>query len=297
MPLLVKIDGVSYRRPEDAKISVFDHGFLFGDSVYETLRTHGGRAFQTGPHLARLARSARGISLELGQPLAALAAMIDEAVAEHGGTGERYIRFVVTRGVGKLSIDPVSCARPTIVIIVKELDDWPEAHYTRGIALQLVSTRRNSRGTTDPSIKTGNYLNNVLAIIEARKAGADDAVMENVEGHLTESTTSNLFFVREGALYTPSLETGILEGITRSDVIAIARERGIRVHEGAYAADELRRADEAIITSTTRGIMPIGTLDGRPLGDPARRPVTDRLRAAYQAEVDAFVKSAKRAGR
>ena len=285
MSLLIKIDGATYRSREDARISVFDHGFLFGDSVYEVIRTYRGRPFEVGPHLARLFRSAKGISLEIPLTKEALAAEIDAAVREAACPGEAYVRLIVTRGTGEIDINPATCARPSVVLIVKDLVAWPAALYEKGLDVAIVSTVRNEPGTVDPAIKTGNYLNSVLALIEARRRGAQEACMLNGHGFLTECTTSNIFFVREGQLLTPSLESGILSGITRSDVIRIARENGIPCREGSFKPDELRAASEAFITSTTRGIMPIGTVDGRPIGDPAKRPLTTRLRGLFDAEV------------
>lgn len=285
MGLLIKIDGRTYTTRDEARISIFDHGFLFGDSVYEVIRTYRGVPYEVGPHVARLFRSARGISLEVPLSKEALAAEIAAAVREAGCAGEAYIRVIVTRGVGEIDLNPESCPRPSLVLIVKDLVAWPAAHYEKGIDIAIVSTVRNEPGTVDPSIKTGNYLNNVLALIEARRRGASDACMLNAHGFLTECTTSNIFFVRDGTLLTPSLESGILSGITRSDVIRLAREAAIPCREGSFKADDLRGASEAFITSTTRGIMPVGTIDGRPVGDPAKRPITARLRALFEADV------------
>jgi branched-chain amino acid aminotransferase len=290
MGLLIKIDGATYRSREEARVSVFDHGFLFGDSVYEVIRTFGGFPFEVGPHLARLFRSARGISLELPLSKEDLAREIELAVREAACPGEAYVRLIVTRGVGEIDINPAVCTRPSVILIVKDLAPWPAALYEKGIDLAIVSTvTRNDPHSVDPAIKTGNYLNSVLALIEARRRGAADAVMLNGQGALTECTTSNIFFVRDSVLLTPSLESGILSGITRSDVIRLAREGGVHCREGIFPAEELRRADEAFITSTTRGIMPVGTVDGTPLAGPGKRPVTERMRALFEADVARFV--------
>jgi branched-chain amino acid aminotransferase len=294
MALLIKIDGETHRTRESARISVFDHGFLFGDSVYEVVRTYGGFPFQVGPHLARLFRSARGISLELPRSREELAADVEAAVREAACPGEAYIRLIVTRGVGEIDIDPATCARPSVVTIVKDLRPWPAEYYERGIDLAIVSTVRNEPGTVDPSIKTGNYLNSVLAMIEARRRGAADACMLNAHGFLAECTTSNVFFVREGRLLTPSLESGILSGITRADIIRIARENGIPCHEGNFRPEDLRNASEAFITSTTRGVMPIASVDGRQIGDAARRTVTTRIAELFRREVERFVEERRK---
>jgi branched-chain amino acid aminotransferase len=290
MALLIRIDGETCRERQAAKVSIFDHGFLFGDSVYEVIRTYGGRPFEVGPHLARLFRSAAGISLEIGRSKEALAAEIDSAVREAGCPGEAYVRLIVTRGVGEIDINPSTCERPSVILIVKDLKPWPRESYDRGVEVAIVSTVRNEIGTVDPSIKTGNYLNSVLALIEAQKRGAGEACMLNAHGKLTECTTSNIFFVRQQIVYTPSLESGILSGITRSGVIRLARESGVSLREGSFGADELRGADEAFITSTTRGIMPIAKVDGKAVGRGGDRPITRRLMDLFANDVERFLK-------
>ncbi len=289
MSLLIRIDGKSHRQRAAAKISIFDHGFLFGDSVYEVMRTHAGKLWQVEQHLDRLLHSAGRISLTIGKTKGELAVEIEGALREARCSGEAYIRLIVTRGEGDMDINPASCVKPTIIVVVKDLVPWPDEFYERGIDVAIVSTIRNGPDTVDPSIKTGNYLNSVLAIIEARKRGAVDAVMLNAQRHLAECTTSNLFFVKGGVLLTPALECGILAGVTRGDVVRLAVEDEIPCKDGAYPAGDLRGADEAFITSTTRGIMPIMSVDGRPLGDPeVGRPVTARLMDLLQAEIDRF---------
>ncbi|GIW73242.1 MAG: branched chain amino acid aminotransferase [Planctomycetota bacterium] len=287
--MLIRIDGVEYRRPEEARISVFDHGFLFGDSVYEVIRTYGGFPYEVEPHLARLFQSAARIALEIGRSAADLAAEIEDAVRAAALPGEAYIRLIVTRGVGALSIDPASCAHPSTVLIVKPLEPWPARYYDEGIAVRVVSVVRNEPGSVDPAIKTGNYLNSVLALIEARRAGADEAVMLNAHGQLTESTTSNVFLVKDGEVITPALSSGILSGITRAAVLRLCREQGIPRRETVLTAGALYAADEAFLTSTTRGIMPIAKVDGHPIGAGRPGPLTCRLRAAFAAEVERFV--------
>lgn len=290
MALLIRIDGQSFRDRDQARVSIFDHGFLFGDSVYEVVRTYGGKPWEVGPHLARLWKSAAGISLEIPRTREQLAAEIDAAVREAGCEGEAYVRIIVTRGVGEIDINPKTCVRPTIVIVVKDLPTYPPELFERGIDVAIVSTVRNAACTVDPSIKTGNYLNSVLALIDAQKRGAKEAVMLNSAGQLTECTTSNIFFAKDGKVFTPSLEAGILSGITRSDVIRIARESGVPIREGLFGPADLRGADEAFITSTTRGIMPIATVDGKPAGR-GERPLTRRLRQLLAADVDRITKA------
>jgi branched-chain amino acid aminotransferase len=296
VPTLIRIDGETFTRREDAKVSVFDHGFLYGDSVYEVFRTYGGHPFEVGPHLARLAGSARGIALELPWSAAELAGEVERLVRDAACPGETYIRLIVTRGVGEIDLNPAACARPSLILIAKDLPPPAPDLYERGISLAIVTRVRNEPGTVDPAIKTGNYLNSVLAHHEAKRRGASEAVMLNARGDVTECPTSNIFLVRDGILRTPSLESGILSGITRSDVLRLARENRIPVRDETVPAKALRDADEVFITSTTRGIMPVATLDNAPLRRSAPGEVTRRLMDLFRAEVDAFV-AAERARR
>jgi len=271
---LVTLDG-EVLDPASARISVFDHGFLFGDSVYEVVRTRGGRPFLLEEHLARLGRSAALLYMDLPFAEGELRRNVVEAIAA-AGNEESYVRLIVTRGVGELELHPGTCERPTLLLIVKPLVPPPQSFYERGIRLAIVGRRRMDPLSLSPTAKTGNYLNNVLAIIEARRRGADDAVMLNAEDHLTEGTTANVFFVRDGTVHTPALDSGILEGITRGLVIRMLGEENLPFEVGLYGADDLRSADEAFLTSTTRDVMPIHDVDGTPLGE-APGPISRRL--------------------
>lgn len=284
--------------PAQASVSVFDHGFLFGDSVYEVVRTvhptgargrEGRRLFAFDPHMDRLEHSARGISLELPWTRAELREQFERAAAAVEGEGDVYVRIIVTRGVGELDLAPDTCAHPGLIIIAKPLPSYPRAWYDDGIALQLVGTMRNPARATNPSIKSGNYLNNVLALMEARRAGALEAAMLNERGHLTECTTSNLFLVQKGALLTPSLECGILSGITRSILLEVARKNGVAVNEGEFTAQDLRTADEAFITSTTKDLVPVKTVDGAPVKT-SPGPLTRRLSELFAKHVQTLVR-------
>jgi branched-chain amino acid aminotransferase len=272
----------------DARVSVFDHGFLFGDSVYEVVRTvtRGGarRLFAFDPHMDRLDASARGISLEIPWSRAQLREQFERAVAAVPAGADVYVRIIVTRGVGELDLATDSCHAPGTILIAKPLPSYPRSWYDEGIALQLVHTMRNPARATNPSIKSGNYLNNVIALMEARRAGALEAAMLNEHGHLTECTTSNLFFVRGGTVYTPSLECGILSGITRSIVLDVARRHGIKLEQGQFPAEQLRTADEAFITSTTKDLVPVKTVDGVALKS-APGSVTRRLAQHFSDHV------------
>ncbi|MCU0725971.1 MAG: D-amino acid aminotransferase [Planctomycetes bacterium] len=267
---------------ESARISVFDHGFLFGDSVYEVVRTRHGRPFELDAHLARLRRSAEQTYLEIPYTDGDLERELGRAISL-AANQESYVRIIVTRGVGEIELHPATCGPPTLLLIVTPLRQPPDRFYREGIRLAIVGRRRMDPASLSPSAKTGNYLNNVLAIIEAKKRGADDAVMLNTEGFLTEGTTSNIFFVRDGVAYTPALQTGILSGITRGLVLRMLSAERIGAREGNYGPEELRGADEAFITSTTRDVMPVREVDAAPVGLSRPGPVTRRLMERFAA--------------
>ena len=243
----------------DAKISVLDHGFLFGDSIYEVVRTVGGKLFATDRHLKRLHGSAEAIGMPLQQT--------DEWYLDHWRalharrtSGESYLRVIVTRGIGKLDLHPETCEKQTVVGIGKLLNKWPDDHYAHGCKVILAKVRRNPKQSTDPAIKSGNYLNNVLAIMEARKQAAAEAIMLNVQGHVTECTTSNVFLIKDGVVKTPSLDDGLLEGVTRGFILQICRELNLPVEETQLTESDLLQADEVFLTSTTRDVMPVGII-------------------------------------
>lgn len=264
----------------DAHISVLDHGFLFGDSIYEVVVTHNGVPCFMEGHLKRLRNSAAGLSMEVPWSDSFIIDQINRTLTE-AGNDESYIRIIVTRGVGELDIDPTSCSNPELLILVTELKPYPIANYEKGINVALVSVKRNSRDTVSPGIKTGNYLNNVLAKVESNSMGAQDALMLNHQGHLTECTTSNFFFVRDGRILTPSLECGILAGITRDVLLQVAEENGVLVEEGEWPPESLDKAEEAFITGTVKKVMPVTHLDGRPFGDGQPGLVTRRMMRLY----------------
>ena len=266
---------------QEAFISVLDHGFLFGDSVYEVISTHQGRLYFVQEHLKRLRNSARAISLVI--PLADDAIIREiEKTVEAAANLESYIRIIITRGVGEIDIDPESCTRPNVLIFVKPARLYPEENYSHGINVALVSVKRTPKEALNPGIKTGNYLNNVLAKVEARQAGAADALMLNPTGQLTECTTSNFFFVRDQRLMTPSLDCGILSGITREVVLRLARENGVLVEEGEWPPEILQDAEEAFITGTVKRVMPVTSLDSRPIGEGKPGPITKMMIRLYE---------------
>jgi branched-chain amino acid aminotransferase len=278
MPTRVFLDG-KVVLPEEARVSVFDRGFLYGDSVYEVLRTFAGRPFALGEHLDRLDHSAAGIRLPL-PPLVAVEAATRATLAA-AGNAESYVRVVITRGSGPIGLDPALGVRPALIVIVRELE-LPDARlYRDGAEVALVSVLRNHPRALDPAIKSGNYLNNILALAEARSRGAYEALLRDAEGFITEGSSSNLFLVVGGTLRTPPLAAGILDGITRRHVIGLARARGLAVEERPLRPADLMGADEAFICSSLRSLLPVTRVDGAALGAGRPGPVTLALGAAY----------------
>lgn len=273
---------------KEAVVSVFDHGFLYGDGIYETLRAYDGRIFMRSRHLARLRRSAALIQLALPLSEARWAALLEEALARNG-LRDAYLRITVSRGAGDIGLDPALCPRPTIVIIAKPFQHPAPELYEKGVALVIVGVRRNHPATVSPQVKSLNFLNNILAKQEALRQGAFDGVMLHVDGSLAECTASNLFFVRHGTVQTPSLECGILDGVTREIVLQLARESGIPAAEGRYSPDALRQADECFLTNTSMEIMPVRAVDGRMPGHGSPGPVTARLRERFTANLARFL--------
>jgi len=266
---------------EEPHISVFDHGFLFGDSVYEVIATHNNQPIFLEEHLARLTNSAKGIFLALPYDQKWFVREVNRTV-QAAGNEESYIRVIVTRGVGDIDIDPSSCQNPNVLIYVTPIKEYSPDDYSRGINIALVSIKRNPKEALNPGIKTGNYLNNVLAKIEASKLGAKDALMLSPTGHLTECTTSNFFLVQGGRILTPSLDCGILPGITRDVVLQLSREHGLPVEEGQWPPEILEKADEIFITGTLKKIMPVTQVDGRSVGNGKPGPVTQKLMRLYE---------------
>ena len=270
---------------QHAVVSVFDHGFLYGEGIYETLRTFNGEPFLFDRHMRRMRRSAGMLSLPVPLTDAQLHARCVEtlnAAALGGDTGrDAYIRILLTRGVGELSYDPAGCPAPTIIVIVKPQVDPPPAVYEQGVTVAIVPIVRNHPGTVNPLIKSNNLLNNALAMQEAARRGAFEGVMRNYRGELAELTTANLFIVKDGAALTPPLETGLLPGITREFLFDVGAAAGIPVREQVMTDPDLFGADEAFLTSTTRGVVPIVRVDDRTIGAGKPGPVTNRLMEAY----------------
>ena len=278
MSVKIWIDGVIHG-PETAVVPVFDRGFLYGDSVYEVTRTAGGRPVDLGPHLDRLDRSAETIALPL-PPRADIERAVAATLAA-AGNPESYLRIVVTRGAGEIGLDIALADKTRTVVIVKPLELPAERLYREGAPIRIVEVQRVHRRAVDPAVKSGNYLNNILALAEARRSGAYEAIMCDAGGRIAEGSTSNLFVVRGGRLATPALEVGLLAGITRQTVLGLAAGAGLAVDEGELVPDDVRGADEAFLTSSVRGVMPVGTVDDRPLGRAVPGPVTARIMELY----------------
>jgi branched-chain amino acid aminotransferase len=282
---VVSVDGVVTPLAE-ARVAAMDHGFLFGDSIYEVIRTRSGRPVAFAQHLERLRQSANAIYLQLPWTDAELTSQIRQAV-QASRFEECYVRLVVSRGSGPMTLMPDACTKPVVVVYVLPLVLPTQAEIDRGVSVAIPTRLRNDLRALAPAAKTGNYLNNVLALVEARRAGADDAVMLNCDGHVTESTTANVFWVKGGEVRTPSLECGILAGITRTLLIWAMRQEGISVVEGRFHAADLREADEAFLTGTIRGVSPVVRIDGLPVGEGVPGETTRRIIALNDRVLEA----------
>lgn len=270
---------------EHAVISVFDHGFLYGEGVYETLRTYNGQPFLFDRHMRRLRNSAGMLALPVPLSDDQIDARFRETMRAAGlgeGPGEAYIRMLVTRGIGELSYSPDACPSPSVVVIVKRQVDPPREVYERGVLVSLVSVVRNHPGTVNPLIKSNNLLNNALAMQEANRRGAFEGVMRNYRGEIAECTTANIFIVKGGKALTPPLRAGLLPGVTREFVFEIGAERGIAVREAVLRDEDLLGADEAFLTSTTREIVPVVKVDDKTIGNGAPGAITKELLAGFR---------------
>ena len=272
-----------------ASIPVFDHGFLYGEGVYETLRTYHRIPFLFDLHQERLRRSAALLSLPVPFTDDELLAQISTTMAAHKGLNEAYIRVLLTRGVGELTYNPVACPNPTTVIIVKPFPEPPARTFTDGITVALVGVRRNHPAALNPMIKSNNLINNALAMQEALRSGADEALMCNQAGDVVECSQSNFFIVKNRRVITPPLDAGLLPGITRAFVLELAREDGFDAVEDPVSVADVRAADEAFITGTTREITPVVRMDAHPIGTGRPGPVSQQLLASFHARVKQLI--------
>ena len=270
---------------EKARIPVLDHGLLYGDGVFEGVRLYQGRPFLLDAHLERLLRSARAIGLDLPWSRAALVEAV-QATVSAWGRPEGYLRILITRGEGALGIDPRSCTRPRLLVIAGELTLVPERVREEGARVIVAATRRLPPDGLDPRIKSLNYLNHILARLEANAAGADEALLLNAQGRVAEGSADNLFVAQEGVLLTPPPIDGALAGITRALILELARDAGIEAREVSLAPYDLYTADECFLTGTGAELIPVREVDGRAMGA-CPGPLFRRLQRAFQARVEA----------
>ncbi len=280
MGLKVYFNGELIERDE-AKVSIFDHGLLYGDGVFEGIRSYNRRVFRLRQHVDRLFESAKAIRLNIGiSEKDAILAVTKTLNAN--GLDNAYIRFVVTRGPGDLGLDPRKCSKPTIFIITDKIKLYPEAFYEKGMPIITARTRRNHPETVSPKIKSLNYLNNILAKIEAINAGTEEALMLTIDGYVAECTGDNIFLVKNGKIFTPPSELGALEGITQKAVMELAEKRGIKVERKIMLPAEITEADECFLTGTAAEIIPVVSLDGKPVGKGVPGTLTAELRQDFK---------------
>ncbi len=282
-PMDIYIDGDWYAR-ETAKVSVFDHGLLYGDGVFEGIRVYSRRIFRLAAHVDRLYASARALALAIPLTPDALIAVVREAVRRNR-RDDAYIRLIVTRGAGELGIDPLSCPRASIIVIVGEVRLYPAALYDSGIKVITAPTRQVSHEAVDARIKSLNYLKNVLAKIDAQRAGAQEAILLNSAGFIAECAGDNLFVVRHARLSTPAPQDGALEGITRGAILELAAAAGIVAGEARLTRFDVYTADECFLTGTGAEVMPVTEVDGRVIASGEVGPTTRKLSAAFHALV------------
>ena len=279
---VIWIDG-EWKTKETASVSVYDHGLLYGDGIFEGMRIYNGKIFHLDAHLDRLEDSAKALLLQLPNSRGEIASMLVEAVSR-SKRQSGYIRLVVTRGVGTLGLDPNRCPKATLFAIVDGIQLYPAELYATGIPVVTASTRRTHRSSAEARVKSLNYLNNILAKIEAQRAGCLEALMLNTEGLVAECTADNVFVVKNGVLKTPAAIHGALEGITRGVVLEQAAKLGIPSAETALALFDVYTADEAFMTGSGAEVMPITNVDGRTIGDGKPGPTTLRLLEAFRRE-------------
>ncbi len=277
----IYIDGAFYDRAH-AKISVFDHGLLYGDGVFEGIRVYEGCVFRLHQHLERLYDSARAIALDIPMAPELMSGIVVETVRLNGRPNA-YVRLVVTRGEGDLGVDPVNCKHATVICIVDEVKLYPEEMYREGIQIVTASTRQVGGAVFDARIKSLNYLKNVLAKLEARRAGTLEAVMLNEQGYVAECTGDNIFIVKRRTLLTPPLWDGALDGITRGAILELAAKLSVPAREERLTRYDLFNADECFLTGTGAEMIPVVNIDNRRIGDGAQGVITARLIEAFQS--------------
>ena len=278
--MLIYIDGKFLPKAE-AKVSVFDHGLLYGDGVFEGIRSYNGRVFKLDEHLERLYNSAKSIMLQIPIPIETMKETVLETLRRNH-LSEAYIRLVVTRGVGDLGLDPDKCPKPSIIIIADKIALYPQKFYEEGLDIVTVSIRRNYSEAINPRIKSLNYLNNILAKIEGKQSGAEEVLMLNAEGYVVECSGDNIFWVKNDVIVTPPVHMGILEGVTRNSVIDLARDAGMQVEERVFTRHDLYIADECFLTGTAAEVIPVVKIDRRAIGDGQPGKITEKLTVAFR---------------
>jgi branched-chain amino acid aminotransferase len=274
----------SYFSKEDAKISVYDHGLLYGDGVFEGLRSYSGNVFRLQTHLDRLYESARAIMLTIPMSPEDLGEAVRATVARNN-ISDGYIRLIVTRGAGSLGIDPAKTADPQVIIIADQIELYPREFYENGLEIVTASTIRNHPAALNPRIKSLNYLNNILAKLEGKRAGCVEALMLNHRGEVAECTADNIFTVKRGVLCTPPIDAGILEGVTRNAIIELAEQAGIGVSQMTMSRHDVYTADECFLTGSGAEVIPVVKVDARPIGSGLVGPITQQLSQAFHTLV------------
>lgn len=277
----IYIDG-AFLDKERATVSVFDHGLLYGDGIFEGIRSYGRRVFRLDEHLRRLYASARAVQLEVPMPLEEMRKVVLETLRVNG-LDDAYVRLLVTRGYGDLGLDMRKCPKATVVCIAGKIGLYPAEAYEKGLQVLTASLRRPGPDVLNPAVKSLNYLNNVLARAESVRGGCEEALLLNREGYVAECSSDNVFYARAGRLVTPPLCAGILEGVTRNAVLELGRGLGLEVREELFTLHELYRADEMFLTGTGAEIVGVRLLDGRTIGDGKVGPLTRRLTEAFRA--------------
>ncbi len=281
MGLKIYLDGKIVEK-EDAKISVFDHGLLYGDGVFEGIRAYNGRVFRLGEHLLRLYNSAKAINLECGISISQMEEVVLETLRANK-LKDAYIRLVVTRGAGDLGLDPRKCPKPTVFCITDKINLYPEEFYREGLTIVTASTRKNIPESLSPRIKSLNYLNNILAKIEATLQNAPEAIMLTQDGYVAECTGDNIFILKNNVLKTPPVYLGALEGVTRDVVMELSAKNSISCREEVFTRYDLFTADECFLTGTAAEVVPVVMIDGRPIGNGKPGKITSKLITEYKA--------------
>ncbi len=278
--LTIFLDG-KFVPESEAKVSVFDHGLLYGDGIFEGIRFYNGRVFRLDEHTDRLWDSARSICLEIPMSKEAMNEALLETIRKNG-LQDGYIRQIVTRGVGNLGLNPVQCKKPSVIIIATTIALYPEEAFRNGLTVVTCATRRTGAAQLNPAVKSLNYLNNVMARIEANLAGADEALMLNDAGNVAECTADNVFVIKKGRIFTPPISAGALRGITRSVAIECAEELGMKVAETDITRHDVFIADECFLTGTAAEVIPVIKADGRPIGTGKPGPITTKIIARFR---------------